>query len=423
MVTPHVYHTIALEKLLQDWIKESASSKESIAEIIMKTVFEKLMEAERNAFMKHEYNAPVAGDGNKRNGYYSRMVEQLSGTFTLRVPRDRYGQFEPMILQIIKQEHEKVDELAYTLYTKGLPTRDVGDVLKKLYGTSCSPQSISNITASFQKTRESWQKRTLQENWYAIYIDAIHMPIRRHTVENEAIYVVFGLKPDLTREIIGLYNVPQESASGWEEVFCDIKARGVKNVLLFAADGLTGLGDVVNRVFPNSRFQSCVLHKERNVLKKVRVSDRKEIGIDIKAVFNLNLVDDTKEAALLRLDEFLEKWGDRYHSFTKMFDERQRASLFTYLEFPFSIRRMIYTTNWIERLNRDIRKGTRQRLSFPNPDSALNLIWAIVVDREEKTYRYPVTAFLPVKDELDDRLTEMYGVRNTKKLPVIEKVS
>jgi len=118
-------------------------------------------------------------------------------------------------------------------------------------------------------------------------------------------------------------------------------------------------------------------------------------------------VSDTKEMALKRLDTFLEKWKKHYPSFESMFDERHRASLFTYLEFPHTIRRMIYTTNWIERLNRDIRKGTRQRLSFPNPDSALNLIWAIVVDREEKTYRYPVTAFLPAKDELDGRLAEM----------------
>jgi putative transposase len=407
MTTALSYHTTALEKLLQDWIKESSSNKQSISEIVIKTVFEKLMEAERDAFMQHEYNAPVTGDGNKRNGYYSRMVEQLSGTFTLKVPRDRSGQFQPLLLNVIKQEHEKVDELAYTLYTKGLPTRDVEDVLKKLYGASYSPQSISNITKSFEETRKQWQKRKVKENWYAIYIDAIHIPIRRDTVENEAIYVVFGLKPDLTREIIGIYNVPQESAVEWEETLKDVKARGVKNVLLFAGDGLSGLPSAVNRVFPSSRFQSCILHKERNVLKKVRVSDRKEVGNDIKAVFNLDIVDDTQETALIRLNGFLKKWSTKYASFEKMLDAEQQSVLFTYLEFPHSIRRMIYTTNWIERLNRDIRKGTRQRLSFPNSDSALNLIWAIMVDREEKTYKYPVTAFLPAKDKLDDMLNEV----------------
>lgn len=393
----NIYHKAFLSKTIKSWIEEQSS--EDTTSAILQTTLETIMESERDAFFADKQK------NNKKNGYYNRMAKMISGVFEVKIPRDRMGMFKPLILELIKKDQEKLNELAFSLYSKGLPTRDVNKVLEEIYSFKVSPQYISNITKSMQKAREAWMKRKLDKEYYVIYIDAIHLPLRRNTVENEAIYVVVGLNKDLKREILGIYSIPQESASGWREVLEDLKDRGLKNVALFVADGLKSLETSIADVFPKSRFQKCVTHLKRNTLKKARKKDKREISEDIKKVFNMNLVYDTRRKALKRLDLFIEKWSKRYPSVKRMFSEEIKEYYFTYLEFPYEIRRMIYTTNWIERLNKHIRKTLKNRNSMPNEDSALNLIWSSVMDMEANTYIYPITAFSSSRVDLEKMLS------------------
>lgn len=384
-----------LAKTVSDWIGESGGA--DVTQHILRTTLEALMEAEREAFL-----ASPEGRGDKGNGYYSRLARTMSGTFEISVPRDRAGAFRPLMLSCMKRDAERLNGLAFQMYVRGMTTRDIGAVLEETFGGSASPQYVSNVTKSMEGARRRWERRNLPSRYYAIYVDATHLPIRRDTVENEAVYVALGLTTDLKREILGIYSIPRESASGWRDVLEDLRGRGVSDVLIFVADGLTGLESCVRETFPRSRFQKCVVHLKRNVLRKVRNRDRDEVAGDLKRVFDMDAADDTPGAALGRMERFREKWKSKYPGVGRSCDPSLMPFYFTYLDFPHAVRRMVYSTNWIERLNKHLKKALKNRNSMPNEDSVLNLMWASAMLFEEETYRYPVTAFRPSADELDD---------------------
>ncbi|BFT94893.1 MAG: IS256 family transposase [Minisyncoccus archaeiphilus] len=382
-----------LRKYLINEIKGQESRLNTLIPDILTEVIETLLEIERDVFLGSDERI------NKKNGYYSRMAKTLSGVIELSIPRDRIGVFKPLILQVIKREKGYLDELALSLYTKGMSNRDINDVLKKAYGIKTSPQYVSDISSRYSKLKEDWDNRKLDSNYYVIYIDAIHMNIRRSgSVENEAVYVAMGLKLDFTKEILGIYSIPEESADGWRSVLQDLKKRGVKQIISFTADGLTGLDTVIKEEYPNSLFQRCIVHLMRNIYKKVRVSDRTEIIQDMKNVFNVTDKNDTVIEGMKRFDEFREKWKKSYPSIDKMEDNEH---YFTYLLMPFQIRKLMYTSNPIERLNKEFRKVIKNKNSFPNPASALMLIWLKALEVMDRRYRYQVNSLLCIKEELD----------------------
>lgn len=338
---------------------------------------------------------------NKKNGYYSRLAKTLAGIFEIKVPRDRLGLFKPLILEIAKKEKQNLDQLAFELYSKGMSDRDIGSVLENVYGFNTSPQYVSNITKAYLEVRKRWQERILDKKYIAVYIDATHMNIRRSTVENEAIYIVLGIKTDLKREILGIYSIPNESAYGWKEVLLDLKQRGMQRTMLFISDNLKGIDNAINEIYPKSKLQKCIVHLKRNIWHKVRIKDRREIMDNLKIVFDLDNALDNKEKALERMNQFISKWKKDYPFLTRM---NISENHFTYLEFPFEIRRIIYTTNMIERLNKEVKKVVKNKNSFPNPESALSLIWMKTMDVEDRVYKYPITRLYPIRERLLDML-------------------
>lgn len=381
----------ALEKCIIDIIYYD---KENAIEKIIKTVFESILKSERDDFLSNQ-------TGNKGNGYYERMARSINKYFSLQVPRDRLGLFKPVFLDIVKQQESQIQDLAFQLYVKGLTTRDINDLLSEVYDKNLSPSSVSNITKEFQKQREYWQNRPLEKDYYFIYVDALFIPVRRDTVSKEAFYVVIGLKKDLKRDILGIYNIPMESSEGWREVFKDIKRRGVSNVLMIIADGIQYLENVVREEFPKTKLQKCLVHKIRSIILKVRNTHKKEIAEDFRAVFKLEEKYYSIEEGRINLIDFVNKWKKIYPFINNKFKYEHIENYFAYLDFPQQIQRMIYTTNWNERLNKGIRKTQSVRNSFPNVDSALNLVGAYLMDFEKRVYRYPVTSFIQVQDELD----------------------
>ena len=388
-----------LKEIIEVQLKKADNKESAISEMMM-TMFDLLLEAERGEFLNIEKS--IGDFNNKGNGFYSRFIKSLSGKMKLNIPRDRFGRFKPLFLEVLKHDQRNFEELAFNLYTKGLSTRDINDVLKDAYDIETSPQYISNITKTFSELKQTWDKRILNDKYYCVLIDAIHINIRRTSVDNEAIYVVLGVKEDATRNVLGIYSIPQESSSGWKNVLEDIKKRGVKDVLTFVADGLIGLENSINKVFPKAHLQKCVVHLKRNILNKVRSSDKAEISSDLNEVFDLTNQNETKENAINKLNNFINKWSKKYPSIKNMFKDNISEYYFTYLNFPFQIWRMIYTTNWIERLNKEIRKVVKNKNSFPDENSALMLIWSKIIDFEEKTYKYPITSFIGIRDKLND---------------------
>jgi len=346
-----------------------------------------LMFSERETFLS-ESELP-----NKGNGYRLAQRSGIGSKLELKIPRDRMGVFKPLILGLLDQQEERIKELCFELYGKGLTTRQIEDIVENLYGTSYSKSSISRITTDFAALVEAWTNRPLAPFYPIVFIDAIHIKVRRDTVATEAFYILLGLKEDYTREVLGIINIPQESASGWQEVLENIKSRGVESVGLFVFDGLTGLDVAVGKVYASSNQQQCILHFQRNLNKHIRKTDRISFCEDIKEVFNPDDVFNTPIEAEKNLKEKLHKWCKAYPKLKSVIASEKLSILFTYLNFDYRIRRMIYTTNWIERLNKSFRRTLKMRNALPNPGAVITLLGFVAMEMEEGTYSYPITNF------------------------------
>jgi transposase-like protein len=345
-----------------------------------------LMYSERKEFLG-QY-----GPGNKGNGYRTVQRAGIGTGLSLSVPRDRLGVFKPVILGILDKQEEQIKELCFTLYGKGLTTRQIGSVIDDIYGQHYSKSSISRITDEFSDIIMSWLNKTLSSHYLVVFIDAIHQPVRRDVVSTEAFYVILGLKPDYTREVLAIVNLPQESASGWLDVLNDIKSRGVSQVDLFVFDDLTGLDNAISIVF-NSKRQKCMLHFQRNLGKYLRVNDRKQFFEQLKPIVNPDNISMSKHAATEKFRIFADQWGEKYAYFKRLSKKQDLELHFTYFDYDYRIRRMIYTTNWIERLNKSFRRTTKIRNALPSPKSALILLGYCAMEMEQNIYKYPIMNF------------------------------
>ncbi len=375
------------KKQLQEVIKNELREENGLNEIFKMTL-EGLMYLEREDLIAQDPK-------NKSNGYRPKKSIGFGTGFKLSVPRDRLGVFQPYMLELLKEDESRIKEACFELYSKGLTTKDVGSIIEKLYGKSYSESSVSNITKGFYKQMQQWRERPLENNWIAIYIDAIFVKVRRDTVQSEAFYVLLGLKDDLTRDVLGVYNYPTESSTNWIEIAKNIEERGVKEVNLFVSDGLPGIEDALKQVFPKTPLQTCIVHYQRNLMKNIRPSNKQEFGKDLKEIFNPNLNDDTVEKAKNRLKEAAIKWQKIYPKVSEKMslDAQNKNILFEYMKYDYRVRPMIYTTNWIERLNKSFRKTLKIRGALPSVESALVLISKTAIDMSNNTYSYKISNF------------------------------
>lgn len=383
------------KKQLSEAIKNELREKNGLNEIF-KLTLEGLMLLEREEVISKDAT-------NKGNGYRPKKSIGFGSGFKLSVPRDRLGVFQPYMLELLKEDETRIKEACFELYSKGLTTKDVGSIIEKLYGKSYSESSITNITKGFYKQMESWRGRALEANWMVIYIDTIFVKVRRDTVQSEAFYVLLGLKEDFTREVLGIYNYPTESSSSWVDISKDIQKRGVQKVNLFVSDGLTGIEDALKQVFPATPLQTCIVHYQRNLMKNIRPSDKQAFGQGLREVFNPNRSDDTQAKAKLRLVELAKKWRNIYPKIALKMeqDAENKHILFEYMKYDYRVRPMIYTTNWIERLNKSFRKTLKVRGSLPSIESALVLISKVAIDMGIGTYSYKIHNF-----KYEQKLTE-----------------
>jgi len=347
-----------------------------------------LMVSERRTFLSEDQT-----EGNKGNGYRSASRSGIGSKLQLQIPRDRMGVFKPIILGLLNEQEEQIKDLCFELYGKGLTTRQIEEVIAKIYGSNYSKSSISRITTDFSSLVSAWLNRKLDHYYPVVYIDAIHVKVRRETVATEAFYVLLGLKEDYTREVLGIINIPQESASGWQEVLENIRTRGVGKVGLFVFDDLTGLDTVIGKVFASSMQQKCIIHFQRNLSKHIRRTNRAVFCEDLKQVFNPDEASYSAQQAVVQLKETLIKWSKTYPKLKSTINRNDLETIFTYLNFDYRIRRMIYTTNWIERLNKSFRRTLKMRNALPNPQAAITLMGYVAIEMEEGTYSYPITNF------------------------------
>lgn len=365
-------------------------TKEQISELINKHSerehgLQDLLEIMLESMMSAERGEYLSGDrtGDKGNGYRLGHTYGQGRTLEFRIPRDRYGNFHPQILAILKGQEEECEKLAGALYAKGLTQSQVGDVFDEIYGEHYSKASISRMLEYLRKDVGEWLCRSLDEYYPVLFIDCVFIKVhRRRSCASEAFYVMVGVKDDKTREVLGIYDRPTESATGWCEMLNEIRKRGVGNIGLIVADGLGGLDEAVSASFPGTPLQRCTTHLKRNMMNRVRHGDKAELAEDLRQVFRTGDESYTVEKAWDRWQALCGKWGKDYRSIRNMSGDPLYKSYFTYLNYHPRIQSMIYTTNWIERLQKDFRRVTRMRGAMPNEESVLLLMGKTAMDKE-----------------------------------------
>ena len=360
-------------------LENIATEKEGFNKV-MQIAIEALMRAERDEFNKEQSDVS--------NGYRSRRFFGKGKELVLSVPRSRYHKFYPILLSVLKDEDREAKELVFYLYGAGLTTEQVGELFDKVYGKHYSTSQISRMFDFAREEVQQWLSRSLETYYPIVYIDAVFISVRRgDSVSKEAFYTILGIRPDRTREVLAIVNKPSESATGWRSIFEELQERGVREIGLVVSDALTGIEDAVAKVF-SSEHQLCTVHLERNVLKEISRKDKSEIAEELKEVFNPNNPGDTVETAWSRWQLFIEKHEKKYPALKKMLNEHYRL-YFTYFKYDYRIRSMIYTTNWIERLNRDYRRVTRMRGALPNVDAVLLLLGHVAMYKKAYLRKIP----------------------------------
>jgi len=361
--------------------------KENGLNEVLEMMLNSMMQSERTAYLSEATDT-------KGNGYRPGSVFGYGHQIELRIPRDRQSSFTPTILALFRNQESYIKEVSFQMYSKGLTTRDISEVMETIYGTHYSKSTVSNISQSFYAQMSSWRERDLDSHYLALYIDGLHVKLRRdNRYQNECFYIIIGLKEDFTREVITIVNLPTESAQGWENVFRNLKQRGVKTVGLFVSDGLSGLDRAISQIYNQTPHQKCIVHLQRTLQAYVRREDKAELAEDVRQVLSPDIANYTKEDAYESLLDLSAKWSNKSKSLSNYLLNFEWQPYFTYLDYSVKIRRMIYTTNWIERFNRSARRTLKVRGAFPNEDSVLALITSVAIDKSNKTYGYPIYNF------------------------------
>lgn len=358
-----------------------------------------LLQMTLNTFMKSERHLHQQENlDDYANGYRTRKATGFGKEMVLKVPRTRNGTFYPVLLNVIRNEDEERRKLIFSLYRRGLTTEQVSDVYEEIYGKDYSKQQISYLMRDSREEVSIWLKRKLDSHYLVLYIDATFVHTRRDkSVSKEGYYTVLGIKEDGSREVLSVVNHPTEGALLWQLELDSLKERGVHSVGLVVSDGLTSIENAIAKSFPNAQHQLCVVHMKRNILAIFPRTKRLEIGGELLKVFAIETKKVTPIAAFENLCNFVEKHKKTYPSL-KSFSNQRNVGYFTYLNYPVSIQRMIYSTNWIERLNRDYKQVLKMRGAMPSFESVLFLMGSVAMEKQYKSYNYPVSAFREVAE-------------------------
>jgi len=353
--------------------------KDGIFARLFSDTIEQMLETELTDQLGYErYESKGRNSGNSRNGYYESSMRTSGGDAKIRVPRDRNGEFHS---ELLKKNSNEIEQKIIAMYAKGTSTRDIQDMLEELYGIDVSASTISKITDKVWELVESWQNRPLAPIYPIVYLDALHIKLKRDgKTENVAVYNVLGVDLEGQKEVFGHWiGDGGEGANFWLSVITDLQNRGVEDIFIASVDGLSGFSDAIHSVFPQTQVQRCVIHQIRSSLKYVVWKDRKPFMADLKTVYKAATREEA-EANLLKLEE---KWGGKYLAAIKSW-QNNWEELATFFDFPKEIRRLIYTTNIVEGYHRQLRKVLKNKSSFPTEQSARKLLYLATMDITKK---------------------------------------
>ncbi len=308
---------------------------------------------------------------NYRNGYSKKTVKTQLGEIEVKVPRDRNGEYEPKIIGKYSRNADGMEEKILSLYACGMSQRDIAEQIKNLYDVEISPELVSKISEKIMPEVNEWQNRPLESVYPFVFMDAIHYKVKEnHQYITKAAYVVLGINMEGGKDILGIWIGEHESSKFWLNVLTELKSRGVRDVYLFCVDGLAGFREAIEAVYPSAGIQRCIIHQIRYSTRFVSYKDIKELMADLKLVYTAV----TEDEALNNLMSFKEKWSKSYPSCVKTWEDNWDI-LSTFFAYPAEIRKIIYTTNIIEGLNRQFRQITKNKPSFTNDESLRKMLY------------------------------------------------
>jgi putative transposase len=381
--------------------------REGIFARLFADTLEHLLEAELTEQLGYEkYAAEGRNSGNSRNGTRRRKLRSSNGDTTIQVPRDRNGEYQPKLLERYATNTNELEEKIIGMYARGMSTRDIQDMLEEMYGVEVTATTVSTITDKVWPLVEAWQSRPLAPIYPIIYLDAIHIKIKRDgKIENTAVYIVLGVDLEGKKDVLGHWiGDGAEGANFWLGVVSDLQARGVEDVFIACIDGLTGFKEAIHAVFPKTDIQRCIIHQIRSSLKYVTWQDRKAFMTDLRKVYKAA----TREKAEMHLLELAEKWGDKYAIAVRSW-ENNWENLATMFNYPAEIRRLIYTTNAVEGYNRQLRKVTKTKSMFSSPEAVRKLLY-LVNHNVTKKWTSPVPKWANILNQLAIRFEGRFPI-------------
>lgn len=378
------------DKLLDDLLKgktpEEIMGEGGVLKDLTRRLVERALEGEMTEHLGYPPHDPEGrGSGNSRNGKTTKTVQSDTGELDLEVPRDRAGSFDPQLVKKRQRRLEGFDDKVIALYARGMTTREIQGHLKDLYGTEVSPALISTVTDSVLDDVKAWQSRPLDPVYPIVYLDAIHLKLRSNGhVQNQAVYLALGINLEGRKELMGLWVGETEGSKFWLNVLTELQNRGVRDILIACVDGLKGFPEAIETQFPQTQVQLCIVHMVRNSLKYVSWKERKQVARDLRAIYSAP----SAEAALEALDAFAAKWDARFPSISRSWRDRWQHVI-PFFSYPPEIRTVIYTTNAIESIQAQLRKVTRKRGAFPNPESVRKVIF-LAIQRASERWNRPI---------------------------------
>lgn len=363
----------------------------SLSSLLTKLTVEAALKAEMGHHLGYDKNDPTGHhSGNARNGFSSKILKGTHGELEIQTPRDRNASFEPTLIKKRQTRITGMDDQILSLYSKGMSTRDIVAAFQEMYGAEVSAGLVSQVTNAVLEEVVEWQNRPLDPVYPIVYLDCIVLKIRQDKrVINKAVYLVLGVNVEGHKELLGMWISQNEGAKFWLSVLTDLKNRGVQHMLIACVDGLKGFPEAINATFPEAKIQLCIVHMVRNSLKFVPWKDYKELTSDLKRIYQSV----TEQEASLELDNFSEKWDEKYPQISKSW-RANWENLVTLFDYPTDIRKVIYTTNAIESLNSVIRKSVKTRKVFPSDDAALKVIY-LAIESASKKWTMPIRDWKP----------------------------
>lgn len=390
--------------LLNEYDIETAHDIQEALKDLLGGTLKEMMEAEMEDHLGYGRSERSNSD-DYRNGYKSKRINSTYGNMDIDVPQDRNSTFEPKVVKKRQKDISDIDQKIISMYAKGMTTRQISDTIDDIYGFEASEGFISDVTDKILPQIEDWQNRPLSEVYPVVFIDAIHYSVRNEgVIQKLAAYVILGINSDGRKEVLTIEVGENESSKYWLSVLNGLKNRGVQDILIVCADGLTGIKDAIAAAYPKTEYQRCIVHQVRNTMKYVADKDRKPFCADLKTIYQAP----TEEKALAALERVTEKWHEKYPNSMKSWKKNWDA-ISPIFKFSTAVRKVIYTTNAIESLNATYRKLNRQRSVFPSDTSLLKALYLSTFEATKK-WTMPLRNWGQVYGELsimyDGRLPE-----------------